>query len=206
MNIAEAVNSDVFTWVIFPLLIFVARIFDVTLGTLRIIFISRGKKIIAPLLGFFEVLIWVVVISQIMQRLDNFICFIAYAAGFAAGNYVGIIIEEKLAIGMLVVRIILAKEEYELKNRLIDSGFGVTTVDAKGSSSDVKIIYTIIKRKDLDEVVNIINECDSNAFYSVEDARTVYHGIFPSRTGILKSGGSGLLKSNRLFGYDRKKK
>jgi uncharacterized protein YebE (UPF0316 family) len=206
MNLTGAFNSDIFSWVIFPLLIIAARIIDVTLGTLRIIFVSRGKKVIAPLLGFFEVLIWIIATSQIMKHLDNVIYFFAYAAGFAAGNYIGIIIEEKLAIGMLVVRIILPKEKCEVENGLIDSGFGVTKVDAKGSSSDVKIIYTIIKRKDLDEVVDIINKCNSNAFYSVEDARTVYHGIFPAKGGAFKSGGSGLLRLNRLFRYDRKRK
>ena len=88
-------DSDLFSYVLMPLLIFLARICDVSIGTLRIIFVSKGKKNIAPILGFFEVLIWITAISKIMQNLDNYINYIAYAAGFATGNLIGMIIEEK---------------------------------------------------------------------------------------------------------------
>ena len=96
-------NFDWFPWVILPFIIFAARVFDVTLGTMRIIFLSRGKKYLAPLLGFVEVLIWITVVSQIVGGAHNIVAYIAYAAGFAAGNYVGMVIEDKLAIGTLVV-------------------------------------------------------------------------------------------------------
>src|SRR5512136_2996901 len=92
-------NSDTFSYVIMPLLIFLARICDVSIGTMRIIFVSKGKKNIAPILGFFEVLIWITAISKIMQNLDDYINYVAYAAGFATGNLVGMILEEKLAMG-----------------------------------------------------------------------------------------------------------
>lgn len=183
------VNSGLFNWLILPLLIFFSRIIDVTIGTIRIIFVSRGKKYLAPVLGFFEVLVWIMAISQIMQNLNNFVCYFAYAAGFATGTFVGIIIEEKLAIGTLVIRVIVDKNECELKERLSKSGFGVTVVDAKGKNGDVKIIYTIIKRKELQEVVRIIEECNSKAFYSIEDARKVNQGIF--RTGTSNHDGQG---------------
>ena len=74
-----------YAWVVLPLIIFIARIFDVTLGTIRIIFVARGKRNLAPVLGFFEVLIWIVVISQLVQNLESFTAYIGYAAGFAAG-------------------------------------------------------------------------------------------------------------------------
>ena len=86
-------------------LIFLARICDVSIGTMRIIFVSKGKRNIAPILGFFEVLIWITAISKIMENLDNYVNFIAYAAGFATGNFVGMIIEEKLAMGILMIRV-----------------------------------------------------------------------------------------------------
>ncbi|MFZ5987854.1 MAG: DUF2179 domain-containing protein [Bacillota bacterium] len=201
-------NSELFSWVILPILIFISRIFDVTLGTIRIIFVSRGKRYLAPLLGFFEVMIWIMAISQIMQNLNNFACYVAYAGGFAAGTFVGIIIEEKLAIGMLIVRVILVKDECRLKERLSNAGFGVTVVDARGISGEVKIIYTIIKRKDLREVMEIINKCNSKAFYSIEDARKVSQGIFRegtssnyNRTGVLN-----LFRFHRLSGLHRKMK
>jgi uncharacterized protein YebE (UPF0316 family) len=206
INIMDLLGSEVFGWVILPILIFISRIIDVSLGTIRIIFVSRGKKNLAPILGFFEVIVWVMAISQIMQNLNNFICYFAYAAGFATGNYVGIIIEEKLAIGMLVVRVIMTKDEHQLKERLADAGFGVTAVDAEGKNGKVKIIYSIIKRKDLQEAVRIIETCNSKAFYSVEDARNVNQGIFRN---AVETGGNtsvfNLLKFQRLSGNNKKK-
>ncbi len=142
-------GAPVFTWVVLPLLIFSARICDVTLGTLRIIFVARGKKLLAPLLGFCEVSIWLLAISQIMQNLNNIACFFAYAGGFAMGNFVGILIEDKLAMGTLMIRVFLVKDETEMKKRLSEAGFGVTSIDAHGMNGNVEIIYTIIKRRDL---------------------------------------------------------
>ena len=106
----ENASFDWFTFVILPFLIFIARITDVSLGTLRIIFVSKGYKIIAPLIGFIEILIWIVAISKIIQNIDNWICYIAYAGGFAVGNYVGMRLEEKLAIGFELVRVITQKD------------------------------------------------------------------------------------------------
>ncbi len=201
-------NSDIFGWVILPILIFASRIIDVTLGTIRIIFVSRGKKCLAPILGFFEVIIWIMAISQIMQNLNNFACYVAYAAGFATGTYVGIIIEEKLAIGMLVVRVIVVEDEHQLKQSLYKAGFGVTVVDAQGANGDVKIIYTVIKRKDLNEVMEIVTNCNSKAFYSIEDARKVRQGVFRSGadSNYKKSGVLNLFRFHRIDGMNKKGK
>lgn len=178
-------DSGVFTYFLLPLLIFLARIADVSLGTLRIILLSKGKKYIAPILGFFEVFIWIIAISKIIQNLDNYVNYIAYAAGFATGNYVGILLEEKLAMGILVVRIITSKETPRLINNLQNEGFGVTVVDAYGSKEKVNVIYTVIKRNNLREVVDIIKKHNPRAFYSVEDVRYTNEGIFPSRKEIM---------------------
>jgi len=175
-------DSFWFTWIVVPLLIFLARICDVTIGTIRIIFVSRGRKYLSPVLGFFEALIWLMAISQIMKNLNNFACYLAYALGFAAGNFIGIIIEEKLAIGIQIVRIIITKDELVLKDKLSAAGFGVTVVDAMGSTGEVKIIYTVVKRKDIKNVVQIIESYNEKAFYSIEDARTAKEGIFPGKS------------------------
>ena len=106
MNDALFFNPEIFTWVIMPLLIIFARICDVSLGTIRIISIARGYKLIAPLLGFFEILIWLLAIKQIMQNLTNIFYYVAYSGGFAAGTFIGIYIEEKLAMGIFLIRII----------------------------------------------------------------------------------------------------
>jgi len=171
---------DWYTWVILPLIVFLARFVDVTLGTLRIIFLSRGRKILAPALGFVEVFIWITVVSQIVGGAHNFAAYFAYAAGFAVGNYVGMLIEEKLAIGTLVIRIILPKNGSSVIECLHEEGFGVTFVDGHGGSGgSVILIYTIVMRKELDQVVKIIEDTAPTAFFTVEELRSVRQGIFP---------------------------
>lgn len=180
-------NFDWYAWVVLPLMIFGARILDVSLGTLRIIFVSRGKKAIAPILGFIEVFIWIVVVSQLIGNLKNWIAYLAYAAGFAAGNYVGMLIEDRLAIGTMVLRVILSQGAQELTNLLRQAGYGATQVDGEGVSGPVKLIYTVVKRKNLGNVVSIIHQVNPKAFFSVEEVRSAQEGIFPSRTGALVS-------------------
>jgi len=156
--------QPLYTWFVLPLMIFLARVIDVTLGTLRIIFVSRGRKYLAPLLGFVEVFIWIAVIAQITRGAHNIVAYLAYAAGFAAGNFIGIFVENKLAIGMLVIRIIVQDHVEELNSHLRATGYGVTSVDAEGASGTVKLIYTIVRRRDLPEVTSIIHHYHPNAF------------------------------------------
>lgn len=172
---------DWYTWVFLPLIVFLARVTDVTLGTMRIIFLSRGRKILAPILGFIEVFIWITVVSQIVGGVYNYIAYLAYAAGFAVGNYFGMVLEEKLAIGTLVVRAILPKEGAALVKNLHEKGYGVTHVDGYGANGPVKVIFTIVMRKELPEVVDIIQETHPKTFYTVEELRSVQQGVFPVR-------------------------
>lgn len=174
-------NSEVFTYLILPILIFIARICDVSIGTLRIIFLSKGKKNVAPILGFFEVLIWIIAIGKIFKDADNWICYFAYAGGFATGNLVGMIIEEKLAVGVVVLRIIMQKGIDELTNGLSEAGFGYTKVDAHGSKGEVSVLYTTIKRNSIPKVSSIIKEANPEAFFTIEDVRMVKQGIFPTK-------------------------
>lgn len=175
----EFLSSDLFSWAILPLLIVLARIIDVTLGTLRIIFVSRGDRTIAPILGFFETLIWIVVISQLMQNLNNPLTYFAYALGFALGNYIGIRAEDKLAMGHLVVRLFVTKGEDELMKKIIDAGFGVTSIKGKGATNEVTVLYSLIKRKSVDSFLEIINVSEEKIFYSVESAKEAHLGIYP---------------------------
>ena len=131
MDAAVIMDSWVFTWVLLPLLIFFARIMDVSIGTIRLIFVSKGFKFYAPLLGFFEVIIWLMAIGQIMQHLDNILCYIAYGLGFATGNFVGIYLEEKLSLGSVVLRIIPRKDTTDLIRHLRDSNYGVSSVNRR---------------------------------------------------------------------------
>jgi len=182
-------SEELTNWVLLPLLIFFARLTDVTLGTLRIVFVARGRKKIAPILGFFEVLIWLAAIGQVMQNLNNVACYIAWAGGFAMGNLVGIIIEEKLALGLLVVRIITAGASGELAKKLHAQGFGVTRVDAHGIEGRVDLVFSIIRRKDLAILRKLVRETDPKAFYSVEDIRAASDLVYSPGTKDIKSSG-----------------
>jgi uncharacterized protein YebE (UPF0316 family) len=175
-----------YSWVVLPLIVFFARVTDVSLGTLRIIFTSRGKRNIAPLLGFVEVFIWIVVVSQVVKNVHSFPTYFGYAAGFAVGTYVGMRIEERLAIGTLVIRIILAQEGMTLAQHLRSAGYGVTVADGKGATGEVKILFTIIQRKSLERVVKLIQEVSPKAFYTVEELRSAESGIFPVNTSRIE--------------------
>jgi uncharacterized protein YebE (UPF0316 family) len=172
-------DSDLFNWFILPLLIFCARMSDVTLATLRNILLSKSVKYIVPFLGFFEVLIWLLAISQIMKNLHNPVCFIAYAMGYSMGIFVGIKIEERLALGMQVMRIITTKDHDRLITALVQDSFGITTIDGQGSKGPVKIILTVVKRKDIERIRNLIEQNSVNAFYSIEDVKSASKGVFP---------------------------
>ena len=172
-------QSDIFQWVILPFLIFLARMSDVTLATLRNIFLSKSVKYIVPFLGFIEVLIWLLAISQIMKNLHNPVCFVAYAMGYSMGIFVGIKIEERLALGLQIMRIFTQHDSDKLKQVLADHDFGVTTIDGQGAKGPVKILLTIVKRKDIALMRELIKEHQPDAFYSIEDIRTVSKGVFP---------------------------
>jgi uncharacterized protein YebE (UPF0316 family) len=173
------VDINWYEWVGLPLIIFAARVFDVSLGTLRIIFTSRGKRHIAPLMGFVEVFIWIAIIGQISRTATGIPAYFAYAAGFAVGTYIGMKVEDRLALGKLVVRTILSKDGEEIAHALHEAGYGVTVVDGHGANGQVKLIYTIVRRRDLAEVTGIIHNIRPRAFLSVEEVRSSQEGIFP---------------------------
>ncbi len=164
---------DYQSYILLPILIFCARVSDVSIGTVRIILVAKGYKKLAPLTGFLETLIWIVAISKIIQNIDNWACYIGYAAGFATGNYVGMIIEEKLALGHELIRIITGNNYNALTEVLREKGFGVTTTNAEDQNGPVGILYIITTRKKAKEVVKIVNEQDPFATYTIESIRHV---------------------------------
>jgi uncharacterized protein YebE (UPF0316 family) len=188
-------NSAIFAWVLLPLLIFIARVADVSLGTVRVIFIARGMKYLAPIVGFFEILIWLLAIGQIMQNLSSPLCYIAYASGFAMGNYVGIWIAEKLSLGVVLIRVITNKDALELLEYLRSADYGVTSVDAHGSEGKVQVVFTIVPRREVAGVVNLIKQFNPKAFYTIEEVGFVEEGIFPTRKNWLSSMFRSLRKS-----------
>lgn len=175
---------DVYPWLL-PLIIFFSRIVDVTLGTLRIIFVSKGVKNIAPLIGFVEVFIWIVIISQILSRANDLVSYLSYAGGYATGNYVGILIENRIAYGVLLCRIYTQKNGKELIQRLNKMNIGATMTHGTGSTNEVDIVETVVDRKEMKKLAPMLSEFDSGIFYVVEDVRTRKNGIFPKRKTIL---------------------
>jgi len=171
---------DWYVWIGLPLLIFLARVFDVTLGTLRIIFTSRGMRNIAPVLGFIETFVWIVAVSSIVKHAQNVAAYVGYAGGFAMGTFVGMLLESKLAVGTVTFRAIIRRDTKELIKALVEAGFGITIVDGRGSSGKVKIIYTTVKRQNLPLVIDIFHRMVPGAFLSVEEVRSTEQGVFPA--------------------------
>lgn len=188
---------DIFSWVIVPLLIFIARVMDVSLGTLRFIFLSKGYRRLAPLLGFLEVLIWVIAVREVLLNLRNIACFLAYGAGFAAGNYVGMWLEEKLSIGMVLLRVVIRNSYGVFTEFMKENNYGYTMVDGEGTVERVKILFSVLKRKNLNHVLETLSRTNPRAFYTIETIRSVGEGIFPS-------GGGGVF--SKLFRKHRKSK
>jgi len=186
-EIVGMINPDglFFNWFLLPLLIFSARVMDVSMGTMRIISLSRGWRGLTPVLGFFEVMIWLLAIRQIFNHLNNPVCYIAYAGGFATGIFTGMTIERKLAIGWRVVRVITRLDATELISSLRASGFGVTVTNAEGNTGPVKVIFTVVKRADVQSALEAVTRFNPKAFYSVEDVRSAAEGIFPGNGSLL---------------------
>ena len=174
----EFYSTNLFSYVVLPLLIIVARISDVTFGTLRIVMVSKGQKLIAPILGFFEVIIWLITMSKVIQNIDNWVAYVAYGLGFACGNYIGLIIEEKLAVGIVRLQIITRTNADQLIVKLRESGYGITYHEASGSEGKVAVIYSIIKRSNINSVINLISQYNPQAFYSIADVRFVSKDVY----------------------------
>jgi uncharacterized protein YebE (UPF0316 family) len=173
-----SIDSPIFCWVILPLLIFAARICDQSIGTLRLIFVSKGFKHIAPVLAFFESMIWLIAISQILNHLDNIVTFLAYGLGYATGNYIGMLLEERLSIGSVIIRIFSKEHIPEFIEVLHKHNYGYTIINAEGSTGELKIIFSIINRKYLSHLIGQINAIDNQTFYTVEEVKSVKRGIF----------------------------
>ncbi|MCG3167330.1 MAG: hypothetical protein POELPBGB_03120 [Bacteroidia bacterium] len=169
---------DYFNWIVLPLIIYFARMTDVTLGTLRIVMISKGKRKIVPVIGFFEVLLWLIAIGQIMQNLTNVMCYFAWAAGYATGTFLGLTIEQALAIGTQVIRIITNKNSDTLLENLKKEKHGFTVIDGQGAMGPVKVIFIVAERKNLKQIIEFIDRDLSGSFYSVEDVRETNQGVF----------------------------
>lgn len=162
------------------LLIFLARLTDVSLATVRMIMVVRGKRIIAACIGFVEATIYILAVSKVLSAMKNPLNILAYALGFATGNYVGIFLEEKMALGSIIVQVISEHEVEELVEKLRDNGFGVTVVEGCGRKGVRHLLNVTLQRKKLPELYSVIDTHDKKAFVTVTDARATRGGYFSS--------------------------
>ena len=167
------ISNELLNYLLMPLLIFVARVADVSINTLRIMFMMNGKKNIVPILGFFEALIWLLAIGQIFQNVNNPLSYLAYAGGFATGTYVGMTLDEKLALGRVLVRVITPKPLPSLLEFMKEKDFRFTNVGAEGRYGKVNLLFTVLKRDQLQEFIAMVKQSDAKAFYTIESVKRV---------------------------------
>jgi len=159
-------------------LIFILRVFDMSLDTLRVLFVMRGRKAIAWVLGFCQSLIFVIAIGSVLSHLDNPLNVLGYAAGFATGNVVGLWIEGRLAIGHVQLSIISSRLGSAIADRMRAEGFAVTEIPARGKDGMVTLLSCSVLRKKVPLVHQIVNEVDESAFITAEDVRPVRRGFW----------------------------
>jgi len=159
-----------------PLVIFLLRIVDVSLATTRMLLSVRGQKLVVPLIGFVEVLVWLFAAGNAIRFLDSPLHVVGYAAGFATGNVVGLWVEEKLALGLATVRIISEHGGVELADALREKGFGVTEFSGQGREGVVEVVYTVARRADVSRILELANYWSPDAFVTVEEPRAIHRG------------------------------
>jgi uncharacterized protein YebE (UPF0316 family) len=191
------IPEQVFSYVLLPLLIFFARIADVSINTIRIIYVLGGRRWIATFMGFFESFIWLMAIRQIFEHLDNWICYIAYPAGFAMGIFVGMLIEERIAYGKVIVRIITRKDVKILLAYLRAHNFRYTRVNAEGVDGHENLVFTVLEREKLDMLLRELKETIPSAFYTVEKVNRAAEGGNTGAEETRSTGFTSWLKSTR---------
>jgi uncharacterized protein YebE (UPF0316 family) len=161
-----------------PFIIFLMRVTDMSLDTLRVLFVIRGRKPLAWIMGFFQSALWVVAITSVLSNLDNLWNVIGYAGGFATGNVVGMMIEERLAIGHGQLRIISSRRGNAIVEAIRDAGYAATEIPGRGKDGTVSVISCSVKRRDIDNVQRGVYEIDPEAFITVEDIRPLHRGYW----------------------------
>jgi uncharacterized protein YebE (UPF0316 family) len=165
-----------------PLFVFALRATDVSMATVRMLLIVRGRRLLAPLIGFFEILIWVAAIGIVVQHLTSLLHVIGYAAGFAVDNYLGVRLEERLALGLATVRTVVREGGAELAGTMREAGLGVTEMIGRGKDGTVEVLYSVIPRREVPRCLNLIDVGAPDSFVVVDEPRLVRRGWqFPQK-------------------------
>lgn len=159
-----------FSWAMISaaLLIFVLRIFDVSLGTLRIAMLVRGQRLFAGTLGFFESLIWLIAAAEVLGNLDSPLKFLGYAGGYAAGTMLGTTVEKWMALGSILLRVIERVDQPSAVDALREAGYYATVMNARGRDGDVQIIFSVIPRRRQNDVLKLVRQINPNAYVTFE--------------------------------------
>lgn len=174
MHLIALSDFNYMEWIVIPAMIFFARIVDVSISTLRMMFTINERRGMAVTLGFVEVLIWLIAVGQALQNLSTPFAYIGYAGGFAAGTYIGMVFEKRLAFGIVLMRIITVKDDsFSLVDYLRKNNFLATVVEAENNEGNVNVVFLPAKRKDIPELEKVIRQYNPNAFYSIENLRYV---------------------------------
>lgn len=165
-----------------PLVVFLLRMTDVSMATIRMLLIVKGHRYLAPLIAFFELLIWVMAIGIVVNHLTSPLHVVGYAAGFATGNFLGIMIEERLALGLATIRTVVRSGGAELAATLREEGFGVTEMPGQGREGPVEVLYSVLPRRRIDTCLALIDGAAPDSFVVVDEPREVRRGWqFPSK-------------------------
>jgi len=165
--------EDVILW---SLLIFLARLTDVSMGTIRTILIIRGRRGIAAASAFFEIMIWILAVSRVITQLDKWYYIVAFALGFSSGNYLGSFIEEKIAMGYSFAYVVPRNKKSTLAEALRKKGFGVTVIKGEGLEGTEFVYNVVLRRKDTHRFIKTLQANDKKAFYTIMDVHALHGG------------------------------
>ena len=161
------------------LLIFALRIADVSIGTVRIVTLVRGQRRLAGVLSFCESFIWLLAAAQVLTNLDSVLKMVAYAGGYAAGTMLGATVERWIAMGDALVRIVLSNDSPPMAEALRRRGLYATVVNAEGRDGEVRVVFSVVPRKRVREVLRLVQEVNPQAFVTFEEVRRAA-GVLPA--------------------------
>lgn len=165
-----------------PIAVFFLRVTDVSMATVRMLLIMRGRRFLAPLIGFFEILIWVTAIGIVVQHLQSPLHVVGYAGGFAAGSFLGLLLEERLALGLATIRTVVRSGGPELSAELREAGFGVTEMAGRGREGVVEVLYSVLPRRRVPTALELIHRGAPDSFVVVDEPRGVHRGwLYPAK-------------------------
>ncbi|CRZ33528.1 uncharacterized protein YebE (UPF0316 family) [Herbinix hemicellulosilytica] len=162
------------------LIIFVAKTVEIAISTIRLVFVNKGERVKGAILGFIEIMIWLLVVSSVLNNIaEDPLKIVAYAAGYSFGVYMGVSIESKVAIGLASIQVIVdSKAGAALAERLRDNEFGVTILEGKGKDNSIKtLLFIQLKRKKIPYAIKLIKETNPNAYISINDVKSTFGGF-----------------------------